>query len=364
MTGAGRGRPSRRRRAVLMLAALTSVVAPTASGCVTMPKEKTGAAPAWAPISAEDTLGVVRQYDRLEAKAIRTGDADLLRSVESGPLLRAGQGALRVARGLDQEGTSAPTSPKRSGTVVRLPKFSGYPVWFLAVSTTDQVPEQTSGQTSGQAAGKATGRGAGPNGVRKVVDMMSRPRAGSTWKAAQSVVLDQGAQLPALAGPAGTPVVLPPAATGTLIRPADKTASAYALLLAGGPKSPQAWAFVPHPQTDRAQQAAARNARSNAFVYRHRYEVTSVRALATADGGALELFTLNEIENFQARPPATLEFDKTDPIAAFTGHRTGQTLVRATWVWQVVARVPAKGKGNGKVRLLGVDRGLATVQTK
>ncbi|MFD2079575.1 hypothetical protein SAMN05421678_11697 [Actinopolymorpha cephalotaxi] len=337
MTSAGRRRPNRRRRAVLMLAALTSVVAATASGCVTMPKEKTGAAPAWAPISAEDTQGVVRQYDRLEAKALRTGNADLLRSVESGPLLRARQGALRVARGLDSEGTSAPTSPKRSGTVVRLPRFSGYPVWFLAVST---------------------------DGARKVVDMMSRPRAGSTWKAAQSVVLDQGVQLPALAGPAGTPVVLPPAAAGTLIRPADKTASAYALLLAGGPKSPQAWAFVPHPQTDRAQQAAARNAQSKAFVYRHRYEVTSVRALATADGGALELFTLNEIENFQARPPATLEFDKADPIAAFTEHRTGQALVRATWVWQVVARVPARGKGDGKVRLLGVDRGLASVQTK
>ncbi len=343
MTSASRARPNQPRRAMIALAALATAVAATASGCVTMPKEKTGAAPAWAPISAEDTAAVVHQYDRVEAKAVRTRDAGLLTSVESGPALRAGQGGIRVARGLDPDGKSALTSPTRLGTKVQLPKFSGYPVWFLAFSTTRQ------------AAGQAD---------RTVVDMMTRPSAGSTWKAAQSVVLDAGAQLPALAERGGAPVVLPAAEAGTLIRPADKTASAYALLLTGGPKAPQAWAFVPHPQTVRAQQAPARNAGSKAFVYRHRYEVTSVRALATADGGALELFTMNEIENFQARPPATLQFDKADPVAAFTGHRTGQTLVRATWVWQVVARVPAKGKGDGKVRLLGVDRGLASVQTK
>ncbi|GAA2755427.1 hypothetical protein [Actinopolymorpha rutila] len=355
MTSARSGRPRRRRRTVLALAALVTVVAATASGCVTMPKQKTGAAPAWAPISAEDTVAVVRQYDRLQSKAVRTRDADLLRSVESGPLLRAGQGAMRVALGLDPEGRSALMSPKRSGTLAHLPRFSGYPVWFLAVSATEQPP----GQATGQGSGKGTGKG-----DRKVVDLMTRPRAGSTWKAAQSVVLDEGARLPALAERGGAPVALPAADAGTLIRPADKTASAYALLLTGGPKSPQAWAFAPHPQTDRAQQSAAQKVRSTAFVYRHRYEVTSVRALATADGGALVLFTLNEIENFQAKGSAPLEFDRTDPVAAYTGYRTGQTLVRATWVWQVVARVPAKGKGDGKVHLLGVDRGLASVQAK
>ncbi|MGW0227344.1 hypothetical protein ACWDWO_03430 [Actinopolymorpha singaporensis] len=354
MSSVSRGRPNPRRRMVLALAATVTVVAATASGCVTMPKEKTGAAPAWAPISAEDTVPVVRRYDRIQARAAGTRNARLLTSVESGPLLRAGQGGLRVAHGFDPEGRSALTSPSRSGTVVHLPRFSGYPVWFLAVSTTDQVPGQP-GQASGQRSGK---------GARTVVDLMTRPSAGSTWKAAQSVVLDDGARLPALAERGDAPVVLPAADAGTLIRPPDKTATAYALLLTGGPKAPQAWAFAPHPQTARAQQAAVQKGRSPAFVYRHRYEVTSVRALATADGGALELFTMNEIENYQARGSAPLEFDRSNPVAAYTGYRIGQTLVRTTWVWQVVAHVPAKGKGDGRVRLLGVDRGLASVQTK
>ncbi|MET9022852.1 hypothetical protein ABZV93_23010 [Actinopolymorpha sp. NPDC004070] len=367
MTRADRGRPNRRRRTVLTLAALVTVVAGTASGCVTMPKEKTGAAPAWAPISAEDTLSVVRKYDRLEAKARRTRDADLLRSVESGPLLRSGQGGMRVAHGFDPEGRSVLTSPSRSGTVVHLPKFSGYPVWFLAVSTTRQAAGQPTGKGAGKGTDQGTGKGTGQaadQGDRKVVDMMTRPTAGSAWKAAQSVVLDEGARLPALAERGGAPVVLPAADAGTLVRPADKTASAYALLLTNGPKAPQAWAFAPHPQTQRAQQAAVQKGRSPAFVYRHRYEVTSVRALATADGGALELFTMNEIENYQARGSAPLKFDRANPVAAYTGYRIGRTLVRTTWVWQVVAHVPAKGKSDGKVHLLGVDRGLASVQTR
>lgn len=359
MDSVSRSRPHRPRRTVLALAALVTVVAATASGCVTMPKEKTGAAPAWAPISAEDTAAVVRRYDRIQAKALSSRNAGLLTSVESGPLLRADKGGLRVALGLDPEGRSTLTSPRRSGTLARLPKFSGYPVWFLAVSTVDQAPAQALGQETGRGTGQAAAQSR-----RTVVDMMTRSRAGSSWKAAQSVVLDEGARLPDLAERGGAPVVLPAGDAGTLIRPADKTATAYALLLTGGPKAPQAWAFAPHPQTVRAQQASAQKVRSQEFVYRHRFEVTSVRALATADGGALELFTLNEIENFQPRGSAPLMFDKEDPVAAYTGHRIGQTLVRATWVWQVVAHVPAKGKGDGKVHLLGVRRGLASVQSK
>jgi hypothetical protein len=355
MTTVSRTRPNHPRRAVLALAALATVVAGTASGCVTMPKEKTGAAPAWAPISAEDTAAVVRRYARVQAKALRTRDAGLLSSVESGPLLRASRGGIRVADGFDPDGRSVLTSPSRSATKVQLPKFSGYPVWFLAVSTTRQAAGQAEGRPAGQAAVR---------GDRTVVDMMTRPSAGSAWKAAQSVVLDEGARLPALAERGGAPVVLPAADAGTLIRPADKTASAYALLLTNGPKAPQAWAFAPNPQTHQAQHAAVQKGRSPAFVYHHRYEVTSVRALATADGGALELFTMNEIESYQARGSAPLKFARSNPVAAYTGYRIGRSLVRTTWVWQVVAHVPAKGRGDGKVRLLGVDRALASVQTK
>lgn len=323
----------------LALGLLAIALAATSAGCVSLPREKTGKVPAWSPASADATSTFLRTYDEVTSRAAAARNDRLITSVESGPLLQASQAEFQIAKRLDPDNKKPTSAPTHSDSKVYLPKFAKYPVWFFAVSQTGED-------------------------ARPTVDLVLRPRAGALWKKAASVVLDEGADLPRLATRDGSAVDVSQETGGTLVRPPSKVAIAYAALLTDGPKAPQARAFEPHPQTTRSQEATAQNKRqSSAFSYTQKFEVTSVRALATTDGGALELFTLAESENL-AMKAGSLKFDRDDAVAAYTGVAAPTAFLRTTWVWQVAAFVPPEGQGNGKVRLLGVNRSLASAEGK
>lgn len=309
------------------------------TGCVALPETKTGRTPDWTPVSQKAALTFMKRYDAVHNKASKGRDASLISSVESGPLLRASQAEFRIAKRLDPQDKKPAEPVTHADPRVSLPTFDGYPVWFVAVST---VAEE--GRTS--------------------LDLVMRPSAGSLWKKAQTVTLDEGVQLPALADRDGSAVAVTPGPADGLVRPPDKTAAAYANLLAGGRRSPAAKAFAPHPDTERSHRATEQNkSQSSAFTYEQEFEVTSVRSLATADGGALVLFTMAESEGLAMRN-ASLKFEKDDAVAAYTGLAEGKTFLRTSWVWQVAALVPAKGQGNGQVRIIGTDRSLASAQMR
>ena len=221
-----------------------------------------------------------------------------------------------------------------------LPSFKGYPVWFFAVSTVEDDESRTA------------------------IDLVMRPTAGSLWRKAQSLTLDDGVEVPELAERDGHAVDVTAGPADGLARTPTVAAAAYANLLAGGRNAPQAKAFVPHPDTERSHRATEQNKQqSKAFGYEQEFKVTSVRALGTADGGALVLFTMAETESLAMRN-ASLTFKKDDAVAAYTGLAKGEAFLRTTWVWQVVALVPAKGQEDGKIRILGTDRSLASAEMR
>ncbi|HZC25782.1 MAG TPA: hypothetical protein VE287_02090 [Actinopolymorphaceae bacterium] len=298
-----------------------------------MPQDKTGRTATWTPAPHGAATTFLRRYDTVNSRAGAVRDPRLIASVESGPLLRASVAAYRIAKRLDPKDKNPDKPPTHEHPHVYLPSFTGYPVWFVAVSTL-------------------------AHDGRTAVDLVYRPSAGAMWKKAQSVVLDKGASLPSIAERNGTAVAVTGAADG-LVRPPDKAALAYARLLEGGPSAPQAHAFVPHPDTERAHGASAANRKqSNAFTYDQKFTVTSVRALATDDGEALVLFTMQETEALGMRN-SSLRFKKDDAIAAYTGLARGQAFLRTSWIWQVAAVIPANGGSDPRIRLLGTQRSLA-----
>jgi hypothetical protein len=320
---------------VVVFLVLTLVAA---AACVSTPQPKTGRSPAWSPARPGALAAFLEHYDAVRNDANQGRDGQLVSSVESGPLLRASQADFRIAKRLDPQDKNPGPDVTHGKPQTYLPAFKGYPVWFVAAS--DIVPD----------GGRA-------------VDLVVRSSAGSLWKKAQSVALDEGAELPTIAVRDGSPVAVTGQSVGLARQPAE-AATAYAALLERGRDAPQAAAFEAHPDTERAHRASQANrGQASSFSYDQTFEVTSVRALATEDGGALVLFTMAESEALTMRN-TSLRFSEDDAVAAYTGVNRGEAFLRTTWVWQVVAAVPPKNPENNKVRLLGTQRSLASAEMK
>lgn len=334
--------PRRRRQPTLgrvgMAVAGAVAIAASSAGCVSLPQDKTGRSGAWTPAPHGAATTFLKRYDAVRSRAGSVRDARLIASVESGPLLRASVAAYRIANRLDPKDKNPDKPVTHAHPHVYLPKFAGYPVWFVAVSTLAK-----DGRSS--------------------VDLVYRPSAGAVWKKAQSVVLDRDAHLPAITERNGVAVAITGSADG-LVRPPDKAALAYARLLEGGPNAPQVHAFFPHPDTERAHRASAANRKqSNAFTYDQKFSVTSVRALAADGGDALVLFTMQETEALAMRN-SSLRLAKDDAVAAYTGLARGQAFLRTSWIWQVAAVIPAKGGSDPRIRILGTQRSLASADMR
>ncbi|MEQ4204432.1 hypothetical protein [Actinopolymorpha sp. B9G3] len=330
-------RPRPVRRAVPLGVLLLALAA--SAGCVSLPETRTGRSPEWSPASQDKTIGFLQRYDKINAKASAARDSDLIESIQSGPLLTASQAQFRIAKRLDPDDKNPGAAVSHSDPRAYLPAFEGYPVWYFAVS-------------------KVAGEG------DTAVDLVMRPTAGSLWRKAQSVVLDDDAEVPEILDRDSAAVVVPPGEREGRARAPAEAAAAYAALLEEGPEAPQAPAFVPHPDTERSHRASQQNrSQANAFTYDQEFSVTSVRALATKDGGALVLFTMTEAESLAMRN-ASLEFDQDDAVAAYTGLAKGEAFLRTSWIWQVVAAVPMQDAEDIRVRILGTERSLASADMK
>jgi hypothetical protein len=333
--------PDRCRRTARHPAAVGALLLALAAsaGCVSLPETKTGRSPEWSPATKGKTIGFLQRYDRINAKASAARNPDLIESIQSGPLLTASQAQFRIAQRLDPKDRNPGAAVRHTEPHTYLPTFEGYPVWFFAVS-------------------RVAGEG------HTAVDLVMRPTAGSLWRKAQSVVLDDEAEVPELLDHDGAAVVAAPGVRKGLARSPSEAATAYAALLEDGPDAPQAPAFVPHPDTDRSHRATEQNrGQANAFTYEQEFSVTSVRALATKDGGALVLFTMTEEESLAMRD-ASLEFEQDDAVAAYTGLAKGEAFLRTSWIWQVVAAVPTHDAEDIRVRILGTERSLASADMK
>lgn len=324
-----------RSGAVAAVLALTFV---TATACVTMPEQKTNSAPPWTPASVQSSVKFFDHYDTVHLEASEERDAGLVATVETGPLLRVSTAAYKIKRRLDPERKDITAPFTRTNPTVALPKFSKYPVWLMGVST------------------MSNGNG------RQAVDLVTRSTAGNEWRTAISVMLDPNQQVPELQknGDSAVPIWMPEQ-IAALRRPPAKAAEAYAALIEGGPTAPHAAAFVPHGLTVTAHQIAARyRALPDKLTFEQTVKLVGYRSVAAKDGGALLIFAMEERNNILMRPGQTLTLRPTDEAAAFTGLTKVTKQLKETWVWQVAAFVPPKGKGSGLVELLGVQRSLGT----
>jgi hypothetical protein len=315
-------------RLLAAAAAVTSVLA--ASACVAMPAERTGAADPWKPPSPEKFL---TKFESTSNQAADARDLRLIQSVESGPLLKSTLAAYRIARKTDPDGAQKAEPVQREGTKSYMPKFDNYPLWFIDQATV------SSGTVYG---------------------LTLRVSAGDDWKKLVEVYADSDAAIPEIAEPA-TPVTT--ADKDKFARDATAIPRAYAGWAQSGLKGLQAGAFAPHPGTTELLTKLdnqAKTAQQQKSSYKRTVAPGVARMLATKDGGALVLFSMEE--KVEESPAAGKKLPLDEDLQAYTGAKDASGFLKASYVWQVAAHVPAKGQNDDNVTILGVSRTLGTAE--
>lgn len=317
------------RRLAAAATAAALVLGLAASACVAMPQERTGAADAWKPPAPDRFLS---KFQTTSNEAAEKRDLKLIQSVESGPLLKSTLAAYRIARKTDPEGTDQPGPVERQDSKIFMPKFDNYPLWFIDQSTVDSST---------------------------VYGLTLRVSAGDDWKRMVEVFADSGT-IPEI-DPAAKPVTT--ADKDKFARDATAIPRAYAGYAQNGSKALQAGAFATHSGTTalmaKLDDIAAKATRDKA-TYKRTVAPGVARTLATTDGGALVLFSMEE--KVDLAPAAGKKLALDDEQKAYTNANDASAFLKATYVWQVAAHVPAKGQNDDNVTILGVSRTLGTAE--
>lgn len=329
-----------------MAAACVAAVATLGtSACVAMPEERSGAKAAWKPPAPEKFLPT---YDEISSQAANKLDTGQIAQVQSGPLLLTSQAAYKVrgARIAAGEPKVENAPPKRSDQQVYLPKFDDYPAWFV-----------DSSKVSGS-------EGSGGN---TVLGLNMRVDAGTDWKRITTVTLDEGVEVPEIATEDdGSAAVLTEEDSEKLTRPDNAIAAAYAGYLQGGKDAPHAAAFAEHETTTdwlELFDEEAKTARQGGGTMERAVDDVVLRSLATTEGGALVVFSLQETADLQLGD-RSIDLDEVNPIRFYTGKRKATDHMKATYAWQGAAYVPPEGEDGDKVTLLGVQRNLTSAEVR
>jgi hypothetical protein len=332
---AGRGL---RSRAALVAAALTALA--MLSGCaaagglvgVHAPAASPAAGPALEPQQARAIVG------RVLAAA---NAADAARNVTAAALAYDGLALQSIATAYQvdsAQGSKVPARPtSRTRPAVVLTRGAAYPRFFFAVlaGTRSQAP---------------------------VISLLTAKDASSPYRIAGSVIVLQGARLPALADPADGSSQLAPDTKGLALSPAQ-VATGYAAVLNTGSTAPEAADFTGDSFIQQVQAAAGAQragvARFGTYTQTHEAVPGATLAIRTSDGGALVFTALRRVSTFTGRPgnAATLPAD----VRVLTGEVQASTFT-TTAAELLLFSVPPAGKG--RTTLVAASDGLisATAQ--
>jgi len=351
--------PTRSLRAAAAAAVLTGLV----GGCATeqpllAPRPQQVQAPAPA-VPADRAAAVHAEVEEVVAAADAAGDAALL-----APRVTGAAAEVRAARyRLRQLSEAAPAPAPLGEQVLRdVVPAVGVP-GAEEGSAPDRAPSPAEAaatfprtwMTITQPSAPDPGQGQGPQ-----LSMLVQEDARSPYLVEATTGLLPGAVVPPVAAPEqGAPPVDPASAEGLALSPQDAVAQ-YAAALTD-PAAPEAARFVDDPFR---QEVLAERAEADAVDF-FALETTRsprpgpVRAVATADGGALVVGVL-ESRSVQTVEEEGAVLQLPEPVAALAGRADAPERLEQRWLEVVALSVPPAGDGAQapQVQVVGADRVL------
>ncbi|MFI8516693.1 hypothetical protein ACIGEZ_02485 [Streptomyces sp. NPDC085481] len=325
-------RAARRRPADTLLAAVTaSVLALTASGCVTVHGESE-LLPAATKAEAEQAL---KDFTAAYNKADKAYDPALDADRVTGPMGEINQAGLK-SRQVSSPGGNPDHRPlELTDAKFVIPRKAGWPRWFVADTDSNRDTDQGSADT-------------------RWLLVFVRGGSHEVWEAAYLSILSPD-DIPAFKSDAGYAVPVAPGGTGLAVAPKD-LGERYVSFLKGGQQGP--FAAGPHTTEWRAERQKAAKRPGLATQYLDRAESGGDFAplgLATQDGGALVFFATRYFERQTAAPGYRPKVGK-DVKALLTGEV--RSTVTKQWVSSQSVLVKPAGAERDAVEVLGRLQGV------
>ena len=278
-------------------------------------------------IAEADVDAVYARYREVYNAAVDIASAQPLSVVERGSVLDIDTAAFQVAGG------AVPTTLRADQ--VAIPRFRSYPLWFMAVASTD-------------------------DGDERRVQVFSRTSSVDTWTLVASPQIVADAQLPELraSGDANAVAVAPDDDRGMALAP-QAAVDAYVASLSILPEQASDGVARDDAFLEQMRDAFGQSQGLADVEFSQAWTADPVEhAVRTSDGGALVFATLHRADQFQVTPGRTVTYpDGTVQKALAPEGITGTGTVR--FDHQVLLLVPP---GNGDVRVLGQFGGVVAVE--
>jgi hypothetical protein len=323
------------------VAALAAATLLSVQGCAPAP-DADAATHASHSVTSADARAAFETYLRVSDAAAATGDlASALTVVTSAQWAQTRSQYTALA----SAGTPLPRY--RYGTpAFYVPELSGFPQWFVV------------------AADRTTVTGGKPGATDHTLMLFAREKKTEDWTLSGTAVLSR--PLPAIARDAdGYAVPVSTRDTTLLLRP-DVAGATQAAVVDDGPSSPAAAAVAAGPlttglyaaQVARASAEEARGLQYQWLLQGAPYPQIGLRLAGS--GSALIMYgmylnTSNEHPNLVAGSPIPVPPEFTPLLAAPT--EVGYHAVFANWAYQFAAIDPSATASNGKLEVIGSQRG-------
>lgn len=315
-----------RRLALLLVCALAlaGCAVPHERGDLTI--RKTGATRA-------DVSTVLDRYREVRNTAIELLDAKPLSTVETGPVLAIDSGSFEVSQRLAQ------TQKQESGSVeitdVRTPRFTKYPLWFMAVVQDPKL------------------------GVNRV-QVFERGSAVEPWLLSASPETLAETPLPEVRTRGGAALtVKPDDGIGMAMSPTE-AARAYATSLAE-PASTEADQVADDSFIKQMRATAETNAALKGVTFTQSWAAQPVKyAMRTRGGGALAFVTLLRLDTYTVKEGLTVRFPSGTPQEALLSSGISRS-GKLRYYHQVLLYIPG---GSAKPRAIGQYGGVVSADSE
>jgi hypothetical protein len=309
-----------KRVALLICAALVlaGCATPHQRGHVTLSKNAARSA---------DVAAVLERYRQVRNTAISLLDPKPLSTVESGSVLAIDTGSFEVSQRLAQK--QKQDTSKAELTSILTPRFSAYPLWFVAETRDTAL------------------------GVNRI-QVFQRNSAVEPWLLVASPETVSTTSLPGVRRVGDAVVTVKPTNGIGLSMSPQAAATSYAKALAD-PRSADARKVVADSFVKQMRTAAANNAALKGVTFSQSWAAEKVHyAMRTADGGALAFVTLARSDTYKVKSGLTITWPTGTPQQAFlsAGISGSGTL---NYDHQVLLYIPGNG---GKPRAIGQYGGV------
>jgi hypothetical protein len=313
-------------------AAAAVVVATLLAGCSTVGpavgiEENTFESGPLPAIADEQATVVLDQLDEVINEANASRDPELLATVVADPLLALESARYALDATADPEDAEPALEIERSDPTVFVPRFAGYPQWFVVASTlVEDAPMR--------------------------LEVVTRDAASAPWELVTSTDLLPGVEFPELAlDEAGYVVPLTDNDLAALPVSPDELVAGHAEVLGGEEPTGVAATLAEDPwsvarlEADAARGPTVGAAASVAVTYEPGAALP--HALRTEDGGALVFYDLSERVVYTVNPTYFLQLDAA--TAALAGVAEIRTSLTEDWSALLAVHVPADGSGEARV---------------